>query len=183
MGESKCLFGYYGQKGKANKKSILGCRRGVISWIDSEGYLWMFGGEGVLLEFKFIFSEFLDVILNDLWYFDLDYKMWLWMGGINMGSDFGSYGLANNEFENGKYLSCRIDVIFFYIWNELYVVGGIGYDLNKVFSLLDDVWGIDVYFDVNYRNFVWFSFVFWWFFLFLSLLVVMVVIFFFVRRG
>lgn len=183
MGESKCLPGYYGQKGKANKKSIPGCRRGAISWTDSEGHLWMFGGEGASSESKSISSELPDVILNDLWYFDLDYKMWSWMGGTNMGSDPGSYGSANNEFEKGKYPSCRTDAISFHTWNELYVVGGIGHDSNKAFSLLDDVWGIDVHSDVNYRNSAWPSSVFWWLFLFLSLLAVMVVTFSFARRG
>lgn len=109
--------------------------------------------------------------------------MWSWMGGTNMGSDPGSYGSANNEFENGKYPSCRTDAISFHTWNELYVVGGIGHDSNKAFSLLDDVWGIDVHSDVNYRNSAWPSSVFWWLFLFLSLLAVMVVTFSFARRG
>ena len=181
MGEKKCLAGYYGEKGKANEKSIPGCRRGAVSWTDSEGHLWMFGGEGASSDPHTISNEVPDVILNDLWYFDLDYKMWSWMGGTNQGSDSGSYGSADNEFESGRYPSCRTDAISFHTWNELYVVGGTGHDSNKAFSLLNDIWGIDVHSDVNYRNSAWPGSVILLIFLFVGLTVFSVVTFSFAR--
>ncbi|XP_061165045.1 uncharacterized protein LOC133174017 [Saccostrea echinata] len=183
MGDpNKCLAGYYGKKGMANKKNIPGCRRGAIHWTDSEGHLWMFGGEGASSDPRTISDEVPDVILNDLWYFDLDYKMWSWMGGSDRASDPGSYGSADNEFDHGRYPSCRTDAMSFNTWNELYVVGGIGHDSTKAFSLLDDVWGIDVHSEVNYRDAAWPGSVFMLIFFFIGLLLVLVVTFSFARK-
>lgn len=179
---NKCIEGYYGKKGYANEKNIPGCRRGTVSWTDSEGHLWMFGGEGASSDPRTISKEMPDVILNDLWYFDLDYKMWSWMGGSNKASDPGSYGTADNEFERGRYPSCRTDAMSFNMWNELYVVGGIGHDSSKAFSLLDDVWGIDVHNEVNYRNSALPSSVFMLIFFFVGLVLFVVITFMFVRK-
>ena len=38
--------GVYGIKGVPDAANVPGARRGAVSWIDSSGDLWLFGGEG-----------------------------------------------------------------------------------------------------------------------------------------
>lgn len=51
--------GVYGTKGVPSVSNILGARYGSISWIDSSGNLWLFGGQA--------YATTGDGYLNDLW--------------------------------------------------------------------------------------------------------------------
>jgi hypothetical protein len=53
-------WGTYITKGTANPLSVPGARYGAVSWIDSSGKLWLFGGEG-------LDSGSSHSYLNDLW--------------------------------------------------------------------------------------------------------------------
>lgn len=78
--------GVYGTKGTASAANVPGGRSGAVSWTDSSGHLWLFGGGGY------------DAVgasgsLNDLWEFDPSSKEWTWMSGSStVGNATGVYG-------------------------------------------------------------------------------------------
>lgn len=62
-----------------------GARESAFGWSDSEGALWLFGGDGYDAEGSR--GE-----LNDLWRFDTDNEQWTWVHGPDAEGDQGSYG-------------------------------------------------------------------------------------------
>jgi hypothetical protein len=82
--------GVYGTLGTPAAGNIPGSRTEAVSWTDSKGNLWLFGGNGYDANAQQGF-------LNDLWEFDPSTSEWAWMGGsstITSGTDGqpGVYG-------------------------------------------------------------------------------------------
>ena len=53
-----------------------------LTWTDSDGNLWLFGGKGAASS----------GYLNDLWRYDLETNMWTWMSGSNTADQECTYG-------------------------------------------------------------------------------------------
>ena len=86
MGGSNTInqAGTYGTEGAAAPGNIPGARDGAVSWTDTSGSFWLFGGYGYD-------STGTKIELNDLWkYSDGE---WTWMGGSNVGGQAGTYGI------------------------------------------------------------------------------------------
>jgi hypothetical protein len=83
--------GVYGTQGVPATTNVPGGRFGAVSWIDSNGNFWLFGGNG---------QDAPNGFLNDLWEFSPTTKMWTWMSGSNTGSTsegngvYGTQGVA-----------------------------------------------------------------------------------------
>ena len=79
--------GVYGVLGKAAAGNMPGSRVNALSWTDSKGNLWLFGGYG--LDSASSIGD-----LNDLWEFDPSANQWAWMGGssTNLSGVSGVYG-------------------------------------------------------------------------------------------
>jgi len=73
--------GVYGTQGTAAAGNTPGSRQLALSWADSTGNLWLFGGE-------FFGGE----DFNDLWEFSTATGLWTWMGGSNLQGSGGTYG-------------------------------------------------------------------------------------------
>jgi N-acetylneuraminic acid mutarotase len=77
--------GVYGTLGTPSATNTPGARIGSVSWTDSSGNLWLFGGVGYALTDSAGY-------LNDLWEFNTTEKTWTWVSGTNaLGAD-GIYG-------------------------------------------------------------------------------------------
>jgi N-acetylneuraminic acid mutarotase len=68
-------FGVYGTLGTPDSGNVPSGRMQSVSWTDSKGNLWIFGGEGSDSKGN-IFAH-----LNDLWKFSPSTGEWAWMGG------------------------------------------------------------------------------------------------------
>src|SRR5450756_2207831 len=68
--------GTYGTQGTADPANTPGARRRAVSWTDSTGALWLFGGDGY--DASGVNGE-----LNDLWKYDPATTNWIWMKGTN----------------------------------------------------------------------------------------------------
>jgi hypothetical protein len=128
--------GVYGTLGKAEAGNIPPGRSYAVSWTDSKGNFWLFGGEGVGASGP-------EGNLNDLWEYNPSTNLWAWMCGsssINRPGVYGSVGTASaGNTPGGRILASN--------WTDssgnLWLYGGLGEDANGTYALLDDLWKFD----------------------------------------
>jgi N-acetylneuraminic acid mutarotase len=77
--------GVYGTEGSASATNMPGSRYTDSAWTDTQGNLWLFGGQGFDSAGNF-------GALNDLWTYSPSANKWTWMDGSNLASQSGSYG-------------------------------------------------------------------------------------------
>jgi N-acetylneuraminic acid mutarotase len=73
--------GVYGTLGTPVATNMPGSRWGAVSWTDSSGNLWLFGGGGFDVNGT-------EGYLNDLWMFSPSSGLWTWMSGSNLAAAF-----------------------------------------------------------------------------------------------
>jgi hypothetical protein len=79
-------LGTYGTQGMQAPASIPRARSGVVSWKDTSGNLWLFGGSG------FDSAGAPLGVLNDLWEYNTSSGQWTWTSGSNLINQPGTYG-------------------------------------------------------------------------------------------
>jgi hypothetical protein len=77
-------LGSYGTLGTASPGNVPGAREMAVSWTDTSGNFWLFGGNGYDSTSNNGFP------LNDLWEYSAG--EWTWMSGSNVGGQSGVYG-------------------------------------------------------------------------------------------
>ncbi len=113
-----------------------GGRDGSVSWIDSSGTLWLFGGYG----YDSVVNE--NGYLNDLWKFDSTNLTWTWVSGSNTVNVSGVYG-ATKGVAGGGPGSRAYSVSWIDISGTLWLFGGWGYDGIGELGDLNDLWKFD----------------------------------------
>jgi hypothetical protein len=127
--------GSYGMKGTPNPANIPGSRKQGVTWIDSSGYLMLFGGSG--FDSVNAGADY----LNDLWKFDG--TNWTWVSGSDVCGQYGSYGIKGvvnpANIPGGRESSLR--------WvdgsGNVYIFGGNGdayYSGSTNQGSLNDLW-------------------------------------------
>jgi Galactose oxidase, central domain len=76
--------GTYGTQGLASAGNVPRSRHSGVTWADSAGHLWLFGGYND--------NSGIAGCLNDLWMYDIATNQWTWIGGPSAANDMGSYG-------------------------------------------------------------------------------------------
>jgi N-acetylneuraminic acid mutarotase len=125
--------GRYGTEGSPAISNFPGARHGSVSWTDTSGHLWLFGGQG-------FDSTGTVEILNDLWEFDPAIGTWTWMSGSSVGGASGVYGTkgssAANNIPGGRFYATG--------WTDpegnLWLFGGQGLDSAGANGELNDLW-------------------------------------------
>jgi hypothetical protein len=86
MGGNKSInqYGVYGEKGEESPSNYPGARQGTTSWVDAQGNMWLFGGDG--------WNADSNSWLNDLWRYNITSHQWAWMSGNKTGWINGLYG-------------------------------------------------------------------------------------------
>jgi N-acetylneuraminic acid mutarotase len=127
----------YGTKGTGNIANKPGARMGVISWIDSSGDLWFFGGWGVD-------STLSARTFNDLWRFDPSTGEWTWVCGDNIENKFGIYGTKGMGSTINKPGARDCGLSWTDSSGNLWLFGGSGYDAGydgySNYTVLNDLW-------------------------------------------
>ena len=133
--------GVYGTLGTAAAANKPGARDGGLSWIDSSGKFWLFGG-------GYSLGGGWSSKLSDLWKYDPVTNMWTWMKGDNTTQNYGVYGslgvAASANKPGGRLMSyCWIDN-----YNNFWLWGGYGLSLTGTGSAtgdqgLNDLWKYD----------------------------------------
>jgi hypothetical protein len=92
--------GVYGTRGVANAANTPGARRGVASWIDSSGDLWLYGGQGYDSDgLPVVWDEDEWVIgwLNDMWRYNTATNQWSWEAGADEINDYNEKGYHDDK--------------------------------------------------------------------------------------
>ncbi len=84
VGSNGSLPGVYGTLGTAAPGNTPGARWKALSWTDSGGNLWLFGGQGVDTNNNNLF-------FNDLWLFNPLTNQWAWMSGSSLTNCSSGY--------------------------------------------------------------------------------------------
>jgi N-acetylneuraminic acid mutarotase len=128
----------YGTLGVAATSNVPGGRASAVSWTDSSGNLWLFGGYG------YASSLTKNGQLNDLWEFNPASKEWTWVSGENPAGStgvvpgvYGTLGVAAaSNLPGGRGSSVS--------WTDssgnLWLFGGSGVASTGTWGYLNDLW-------------------------------------------
>ncbi len=130
--------GVYGTLGTPAASNVPGGRNGSVSWKDSSGNFWLFGGYG-------IDSTGTLGGLNDLWEFNPTSKMWAWMSGsntadTNTNGQPGVYGTMGTPAASNVPGGRADSVSWIDGSGNLWLLGGYGYDSTGTLGNLNDLW-------------------------------------------
>jgi N-acetylneuraminic acid mutarotase len=125
-------IGIYGTQGVAAATNVPGAREIPITWMDTSGNLWLFGGVGYDATGN-------QGMLNDLWEFSPSSGMWTWVGGSSIAVTTGTYGTqgvaATTNVPPGRYTAAG--------WTDasgnMWLFSGEGYD-GSITHRLNDLW-------------------------------------------
>jgi N-acetylneuraminic acid mutarotase len=141
--ESVTQSGFHGSVGLPAPTAVPGARDSAVSWTDSVGNLWLFGGNGYSsLTTGVAYPTAGD--LNDLWVFDTLLSQWVWMGGGLYPDQAGIYGSlgqpASTNFPGSRELpSSWVDRS-----GNLWLFGGYAADSAFVagssYGYINDLW-------------------------------------------
>jgi hypothetical protein len=113
----------YGTQGIPASTNSPGNRSGAVSWVDSSGDLWLFGGDA----------------FNDLWEFTSTNKEWTWVSGSNStgASVFSTLGVASTSNTPGERSN---SVSWTDASGNFWLFGGYGIDSTGTSGFLNDLW-------------------------------------------
>jgi N-acetylneuraminic acid mutarotase len=126
--------GNYGTLNTAAATNVPGARDSGVTWIDSSGNLWLFGGQGIDSAGTYGY-------LNDLWEYSVSSNQWTWKGGSNTVNSNGNFG-ALNVAAATNVPSARGFSTVQNINGEVWLFGGFGNDSESpgVQDNLNDLW-------------------------------------------
>jgi hypothetical protein len=81
--------GVYGTKGTAAPGNVPGARENAVSWVDTSGNLWLFGGAYTTYPAE---AASITHQQNDLWRFNTTSSLWTYMSGSTTPQAAGVYG-------------------------------------------------------------------------------------------
>ncbi len=126
--------GQYGIKGTPSINNYPGSRSQLTSWMDQEGNIWLFGGNG------YGATGAITGDLNDLWILNITSNLWTWISGNKTLTLNGVYG-ENGVPAIGNYPGSRRGMVSWISSNDnLWVFGGDGFPKTGTDSFLNDLW-------------------------------------------
>lgn len=127
--------GVYGTQGTASASNVPSARMGAVSWTDSSGNLWLFGGSSQINNGVQLF--------NDLWEFSPANKEWTWVSGGNTPNSLGVYGTKGVASATNVPRSRMFAVSWIDGNGNLWLFGGNGLDTIGNVGDLNDLWEFD----------------------------------------
>ena len=128
--------GIYGTQGTAASTNTPGARYEAVSWMDSSGKLWLFGGQGYDSSGAFGYQ-------NDLWRYDPATGDWTWMKGASTRNQLGTYGTQGTATAISAPGSREYAVAWTDASGKLWLFGGYGYGSSGYSDYLNDLWKYD----------------------------------------
>jgi N-acetylneuraminic acid mutarotase len=141
IGGCVTIPGVWGTLGVPAAANDPGSRISALSWTDSKGNLWLFGGGGGISSVEAYVGGYLD----DLWEYNPSTQQWAWMAGTSGGGDnfyavagvYGTMGTpAAGNTPGGRTFSVN--------WTDgngnLWLFGGATFDTGGQPETLNDLW-------------------------------------------
>lgn len=123
--------GLYGTQGVSSPANNPGPRSESMSWTDTAGNFWLFGGH---------FGLNGSYYYNDLWKYEPSNNEWTWMNGNNTVNQPGIYGVHGAPSTTCNPGARTRAVNWVDHAGNFWLFGGWGYDSNGNFSRLNDLW-------------------------------------------
>jgi N-acetylneuraminic acid mutarotase len=120
--------GIYGIKGTSDPLNVPGARCNAVSWMDSSGKFWLFGGHS------------LSGLINDLWRYDPAIGEWTWVSGSDLTYQSGNYGTQGISEPSNVPGARRDAASWLDPQGRLWLFGGIGQDGAGDYGWLNDLW-------------------------------------------
>jgi N-acetylneuraminic acid mutarotase len=125
--------GTYGTKGTSGPSNVPGGRSGAKGFKDSNGDLWIYGGNGIPASIGV-------GMLCDLWKYSFANNQWTWMSGTSFGGSVGVYG-SKGFPSASNYPGGRMNMTS---WvdsqNNFWLYGGYGAGSVAGNGALNDLW-------------------------------------------
>jgi N-acetylneuraminic acid mutarotase len=131
-GDANNASGVYGTQGTGAASNQPGARQAAISWTDSSGNFWLFGGVGY--DSTGVLGE-----LNDLWQYSPGSGQWTWISGANAVNATGIYGTEGTA-ASANAPGARQAAGAWADASGLWLFGGFGYDSAGSVGNLNDLW-------------------------------------------
>jgi len=134
-------LGIYGKLQQTSAAATPGARAQAVSWVDNNGDLWLFGGDGN--------GSKGSGFLNDLWLFHPSTRQWTWMDGSrDIGTNFspyapglsGVYGTLRTPTPGAIPGSREQATAWTDQAGNLWLFAGFGYDSLGSANILNDLW-------------------------------------------
>lgn len=94
----------YGTLGTSSPNNYPGTRSDMVSWVDNNGFIWLFGGSFTTnTNIQYTNTNPSLYVYNDIWKFDPVTNVWTWMNGDNNLNKIGIYSPAGEETFSGYY--------------------------------------------------------------------------------
>jgi hypothetical protein len=126
--------GSYGTLGVAAAGNVPPARTDAVSWVDSAGVFWLFGGAQLNAN-----GSYLEVF-NDLWNYNPTTGLWTWVGGSNAPNAVGVYGTQGTAAA-GNVPGARLgSSVWLDASGNLWLFGGLGLGSNGLAQEYSDLW-------------------------------------------
>lgn len=126
-------LGVYGTRGEPSTFNSPGARQQAISWMGSDGTLWLFGGVGYS-------NSSVNGNLNDLWRYNPSTEQWTWMGGTHLTQPYGVYGTQGVASPSNTPGSRVLAVSWVGVDGSFWLFGGSGSGSAPGVGALNDLW-------------------------------------------
>ena len=126
--------GIYGTAGVSASTNMPGARQNAVTWKDSSGNVWLFGGTG----YGTASSNFGP--LNDLWVYSASSGEWTWIGGASTILAAGVYGTKGSPAGANVPGARSAAVSWQDASGNVWLFGGSGSDSTGTQGFLNDVW-------------------------------------------
>jgi N-acetylneuraminic acid mutarotase len=128
--------GSYGTQGIPAAGNMPPARAYALTWVDSSGVLWLFGGA----QYN---SSGVSTVFNDLWNYNPSTGQWTWVSGSSSPNAAGSYGTQGTP--SGGVPGARAGATpWIDAAGNLWLLGGYGIDQNTATGELNDLWRYSV---------------------------------------
>lgn len=138
--------GTYGTKGTGSTSNLPGARDALVSFKDSSGNFWLYGGQG----FDSVGSN---GTLGDLWEFKSSTLTWTWVSGPNVINQTGVYGTKGTANASNIPGTRAVSTGGIDSSGNFWLFGGFGFDGLGNGTTLSDLWK----YNIASGNWTWMS--------------------------